>query len=189
MAAGRQGVGLRIRFAAAVTLLALALVACGGGGTSAAPGSSTGGQATATPGGGGEPTADGLCGAVTEAMAVAALGGPVSEPQGGDVVPRPNGVYCHYALAADANVNVEAQLKEMTQAEFETTATQLEMSEPLEGVGEKAYQKANGIMGLPGTTIYVFGGGRGVNVAITGEGDAAAQLAAAIDIAEAALAS
>jgi hypothetical protein len=179
----------RIRSTAAVVLLALALVACAGGGTSAAPGSSTGGQATATPGGGGEPTAEGLCRAVIEAMAVAALGGPVAEPQGGDVVPRPNGIYCHYALAADANVNVEAQLKEMTQAEFEATATQLEMSEPLEGVGEAGFQKANGIMGQPGTTIFVFAGGRGVNVAITAEGDAADQLAAAIDIAEAALAS
>lgn len=190
MAAGRQGMSLHIRSAAALVLLAFVAVACGGGGTSAAPGASAGGgEATATPGGGGEPTAEGLCGAVTEEMAVAALGGPVGEPQGGEVVPRPNGIYCHYALAADENVNVEAQLKEMTQAEFEATATQLEMSEPLEGVGEAAYQKANGIMGLPGTTIFVFGGGRGVSVAITAEGDAAAQLAAAIDIAEAALAS
>jgi hypothetical protein len=63
------------------------------------------------------------------------------------------------------------------------------MTEALEGVGEAAYQKPNGIMGLPGTTILVFGGGRGVTVSITAEGDAAAQLEAAIDIAEAALAS
>lgn len=187
MAAGRQGVRFQIRSAGAIALLAFVAVACGGGGTSVGPGASAGsGEATATPGGG--QTAEGLCGAVTAEMAVAALGGPVGEPQGGDVVPRPNGIYCHYALAADENVNVEAQLKEMTQAEFEATATQLEMSEPLEGVGEKAYQKPNGIMGLPGTTIFVFGGGRGVSVAITAEGDAADQLAAAIDIAEAALA-
>lgn len=38
-------------------------------------------------------------------------------------------------------------------------------------------------------TILVFGGGRGVNVTITAEGDATSQLAGAIDIAEAALAS
>ena len=86
-------------------------------------------------------------------------------------------------------MNVEAQLKEMTAAEFEETATALSMSEPLEGVGDATYQKANGIIGLPGTTILVFGGGRGVTVSITGEGDAADQLAAAIVIAEAALAS
>ena len=188
MAAGREGMMPQIRSIAAVALLGLALAACGGGGTSAAPGASAGaGQVTATPGGG--QTAGGLCGAVPEELAVAALGGPVGEPQGGDVVPRPNGIYCHYALADDANVNVEVQLKEMTKAEFETTATQLEMTEPLDGVGEAAYQKGNGIMGQPGTTIFVFGGGRGVSVAITAEGDATSQLAAAIAIAEAALAS
>ena len=105
MAAGRQGVRRQIRSAAAIALLALVGVACGSGGTSGVPGASAGaGQATATPGGG--QTAEGLCGVVTEEMAVAALGGPVGEPQGGDVVPRPNGIYCHYALAAVANVNV-----------------------------------------------------------------------------------
>jgi hypothetical protein len=163
-------------------------VACGGGGTSAAPGASAGGgEATAIPGGG--QSAEGLCGAVTEELAVAALGGPVGEPQSGDVVPRPNGIYCHYALAIDANVSVEAQLKEMTQAEFEEKATTLLMDEPLEGVGDTAFQRATGILGLPGISILVFGGGRGVNVTITAEGDAADQLAAAIAIAEAALAS
>jgi hypothetical protein len=172
-------------------LLGMVLAACGTAGTSTAPGASTGGQPTAIPGGGGDggQTAEGLCGAVTEEMAVAALGGPVAEPTSGDVVPRPNGIYCHYALAADANVNYEAQLKEMTLAEFEETETALSMTEPLDGVGEAAYQKANGIMGLPGTTIFVFGGGRGVTVSITGEGDAGDQLAAAIVIAQAALAS
>jgi hypothetical protein len=86
-------------------------------------------------------------------------------------------------------MHVEAQLKEMTEAGFEETATALSMTEPLAGVGEAAYQKPNGILGLPGTTILVFGGGRGVTVAITAEGDAATQLEVAIDIAEAALAS
>jgi hypothetical protein len=163
-------------------------VACGGGGTSAASGASAGGgEATAIPGGG--QSAEGLCGAVTEQLAVAALGGPVGEPQSGDVVPRPNGIYCHYALAADDGVTVEAQLKEMTQAEFEQKATVLLMEDPLEGVGEAAFQRATGILGLPGISILVFGGGRGVNVTITAEGDAASQLAAAIDIAEAALGS
>ena len=176
---------------ATIALLGTVLGACGTAGTSSAPGASTGGQPTAIPGGGGDggQTAEGLCGAVTEEMAVVALGGPVAKPTGGDVVPRPNGIYCHYALAADANVSVEAQLKEMTATEFEETATALSMSEPLQGVGDAAYQKANGIMGLPGTTILVFGGERGVTVSITGEGDAANQLAAAIVIAEAALAS
>ena len=178
---------LRLRLVAAVSALSLALVACGSSGTSSGPRSSSGSGATPDEGAG--QTADGLCGVVTAELAAAALGGAVGDPQGGDVVPRPNGIYCHYALAIDDNVSVEAQLKEMTQAEFETTATQLEMTTPLEGVGEAAFQRATGIMGLPGTSIFVFGGGRGVTVVITAEADAVAQLAAAIDIAEAALAS
>ena len=174
---------------ALIVMLGMALAACGGAGTSTAPGAS-GTQPTAIPGGdGGGQTADGLCGVFTEQMAVAALGGPVAEPTGGDVVPRPNGIYCHFALATDANVNVEAQLKEMTREEFDAQATTLQMTEPLEGVGEAAFQRATGIVGLPGTSVFVFGGGRGVTVSITAEGDAATQLAAAITIAEAALAS
>jgi hypothetical protein len=189
MAAGDQGMSFHIRSIAAVVLLGIPLVACGSSGTSSAPGSSAGSEATATPDGGDSQTAEGLCGVVTEAMAVAALGGPVGEPQGGDVVPRPNGIYCHYALAADDRVTVEAQLKEMTREEFDRQATTLLMDQPLDGVGEAAFQRATGILGLPGTSILVFGGGRGVNVTITAEGDAASQLAAAIDIAEAALGS
>ena len=178
-----------IRSMAGAVVLGLALVACGGGGTSSEPGAGTGTQATPSPdGGSGGGTADGLCGAVTEEMAVAALGGPVGEPQGGDVLGGP-GIFCHYALASDDNVSVEAQLSDMTQAEFEEKATTLLMDQPLDGVGEAAFQRATGIMGLPGTSILVFAGGRGVDVAITAEGDAAAQLAAAIAIAEAALAS
>ena len=176
-----------IRSIAGAVVLGLALVACGGGGSSSAPGASTGTQATPSPdGGSGGQTADGLCGAVTEDMAVAALGGPVGEPQGGDVLGGP-GVYCHYALASDDNVNVEAQLSDMTREEADAMAVTLLMDQPLAGVGEAAFQRATGIVGLPGTSILVFGGGRGVTVAITAEGDAAAQLAAAIVIAEAAL--
>jgi hypothetical protein len=174
---------------ALIVVLGMTLAACGGAGTSTAPGGS-GTEPTAIPGGDGDgQTAQGLCGVFTEQMAVAALGGPVAEPTGGDVVPRPNGIYCHFALATDANVNVEAQLKEMTREEFDAQATTLQMTEPLEGVGEAAFQRATGIVGLPGTSVFVFGGGRGVTVSITAEGDAATQLAAAITIAEAALAS
>jgi hypothetical protein len=188
MAAGRQGMRLQIRSAAAVALLGFALAACGGGGTSLAPGASAG-EPTAIPGGNGDgQTAEGLCGAVTEEMAVAALGGPVGEPQGGDILGGP-GIFCHYALASDDNVSVEAQLSDMTRAEFDAKATTLLMDQPLDGVGEAAFQRATGIVGLPGISILVFGGGRGVNVTITAEGDAADQLAAAIAIAEAALAS
>jgi len=171
-----------------ILLAAVILAACGGGassGTESAGASQDSSEAAAAS----EPAADAnLCDAVTEELAVAALGGAVGEPQFGDVVPRPNGIYCHYALAADDNVNVEAQLKEMSRVEFEALATTLLMDQPLDGAGEAAFQRATGIVGLPGTSILVFAGGRGVNVTITAEGDATAQLAAAIAIAEAALA-
>jgi hypothetical protein len=94
-----------------------------------------------------------------------------------------------YALASDGNVSIEAQLSDMTRAEFDAKATTLLMDQPLEGVSEAAFQRATGIVGLPGISILVFEGGRGVTVTITAEGDAASQLEAAIDIAEAALAS
>ena len=175
---------------AIIALLGLVLAACGATGTSSAPGASTGSEPTAIPGGGGDgQTAEGLCGAITEDMAVAALGGPVAEPTGGDVVPRPNGIYCHYALAADDNVNVEAQLKEMTRAEFDQLATTLAMEQSLDGVGEIAFKHPGSLLGGAGFAIAAFGGGRGVTVVINGEGDADGQLAAAIVIAEAALAS
>ena len=173
---------------ALIVVLGVALAACGSAGTSTAPGVS-GTEPTAIPGGdGGGQRAQGLCGVFTEQMAVAALGGPVGDPQGGDVLGGP-GIYCHYALASDDNVNVEAQLSDMTRAEFDTKATNLLMDQPLDGVGEAAFQRATGIVGLPGMSILVFGGGRGVTVSITAEGDADAQLAAAIAIAQAALAS
>ena len=188
MAAGQQGGALVIRSMAGALVLGLALAACGGGGTSLEPGANSGSEPSAVAASAGGQTGEGLCGAFTEEMAVAALGGPVGEPQGGDVLGGP-GIFCHYALASDDNVSVEAQLSDMTQAEFEAKATTLLMDEPLAGVGEAAFQRATGIMGLPGTSILVFAGGRGVDVAITAEGDAATQLAAAIVIAEAALAS
>jgi len=130
-----------------------------------------------------------LCAVIVEGMAVAALGGPVGEPLGGDVVPRPNGIYCHYALAADPRVNVEVQLKEMTRAEFDTLANTMQMDAAIDGLAEAAFQRSTGSMGSPGETVIAFGGGRGVTIVITGEGDSVAQLDAADVMAEAALAS
>jgi hypothetical protein len=173
---------------ARILLLALVLTACAGapssGGESATEGQANGG---ASDDGSGQEA--NLCDAVTEELAVAALGGAVSEPEFGDVLPRPAGIYCHYALAADANVNVEVQLNEMTREGLEALAVTLLMDQPLDGVGEVAFQRASSIMGLPGVSIAAWADGRGVTVSINGEGDPAAQLAAASAIAEAALAS
>jgi hypothetical protein len=116
-------------------------------------------------------------------LAVAALGGPVDEPTGGDVLPRPNGIYCHYAAADDPNSNVEAQLKDMTKAEFEQEAQRLSVTEPLAGVGEAAYQLNRSTMGGPGASLIAWANGRRVTVLINNDGDQAALSAAAQAIA------
>jgi len=151
-------------------------------------------SASAVPGGGeatdGGSGAEGnLCDAFTEDLAVAALGEPVAEPQSGEVVPRPNGIYCRYASAADANLNVEAQLKEMTSAEFDALVAILGLTDPLAGVGEAAFTIDHSTMGGAGASVAAFGGGRGVTVILNGDGDSSAQLLAVAAIAEAALAS
>ncbi|MEX0710337.1 MAG: hypothetical protein WD116_03935 [Chloroflexota bacterium] len=169
----------------------LLLAACSSPGS---PGESTGGSTESTgpgagTGGGGLPS--NLCDAVSEELAVAALGGDVAEPSFGDVLPRPAGIYCHYALAADANFNVETQLNEMTREDLEALAARLLMDQPLSGVGEVAFQRASSIMGLAGVSVAAWADGRGVTVSINASdgADAAALLDAASAIAEAALAS
>ena len=106
---------------------------------------------------------DDLCEAVNEELAVAALGGAVAEPAVRRRRAAPGGVYCHYALAADANVNVEAQLNEMTRDELEALAAQLLMDQPLDGVGEVAFQRPSSIMGTAGISVGAWADGRGVN--------------------------
>jgi hypothetical protein len=167
--------------------LAVVLSACGGEPTGTASATATIGDGTATDGGSGQEAS--LCDAFTEELAVAALGEPVAEPKSGDVVPRPNGIYCRYSSSADANVNVEAQLKEMTRSAFDELVGILGMTEPLDGVGEAAFQLGRSTLGGPGASVAAFGGGRGVTVILNGEGDPAAQIAAAAAIAAAALAS
>jgi hypothetical protein len=147
------------------------------------PGTSVAQPPAATPAG--QPsTAEGLCGTFTEDLALAALGEPVAEPTGGDGVPRPNGIYCHYAASADANTNVEAQLKDMTRDEFEEFEGTIDGTRPLAGVGEAAFQRESSIMGLGGAFVAAWSGGRGVTVSINREdGDQAAMSAAAQQIA------
>jgi hypothetical protein len=154
----------------------------GGTAESAGPGASTGG-------GGGLPA--NLCDAVTEELAVAALGGAVGEPQFGDVLPRPAGIYCHYALAADANINVEVQLNDMARDDLEALAATLLMDQELDGIGEVAFQRSSSIMGLTGVSVAAWADGRGVTVSVNASdpSDADALLVAASAIAEAALGS
>jgi hypothetical protein len=123
----------------------------------------------ATPAGGPVGSGD-LCDAFTAELATAALGGPVDEPQSGEVVPRPNGIYCHYDLTGDANTNVEAQLKEMTRDEFEALAETMDATIPVTGVGEAAFRRDSSSLGGGGSTVVAWSGGQGVTVVVNLEG-------------------
>jgi hypothetical protein len=176
--------------AAIVAITLGVLVGCGSGAVATVrPGTSTATTTapTATPNGG-PITADGLCGVFGEALAIAALGGPVAAPSGGNVVPSGNGIYCHYAAAGNANVNVEAQLKDMTREQFEALATTLGATTPLPGVGEVAFARPDSsIMGGSGSAVAAWSGGRGVTVSINRAGEETVMLAAAQAIAAAVL--
>jgi hypothetical protein len=63
------------------------------------------------------------------------------------------------------------------------------MQGALSDLAEAAYQRPSGSVGAPGLTVIAYGGGRGVVIVITGQGDPDAQLDAADVIAEAVLAS
>lgn len=142
-------------------------------------------QPTATTG---DPTAEGLCAAFSAALATSALGGAVSAPQSGDVLPRPNGVYCHYN-AADSSANVEAQLKPMTEAEFDALAETIDTTEPVSAAGIKAFKRDTSITGDVGVTVAAWADGQGVTVTIFNpNGQQAPMLAAAVAIAQAVLA-
>jgi hypothetical protein len=121
-------------------------------------------------------------------LAAAALGGAVDEPSFGDVVPRPNGVYCHFRVTGDANTNVEAQLKDMTRDEFESLAETLGATTELSGVGEAAFGRDGSSMGGEGATIVAWSKGQGVSVLLNSEGDQAEMTEAAKAIAAAILA-
>ena len=132
-----------MKIAAAGLMLVAALgSACGPGATVTLPG------ATATPPPAGQPTppaggdldAAQLCTVFTD-LAVGVLGGPVDQPGFGDVVPRPNGVYCHYKLTGDANTNVEVQLKQTPRSEAEALAATMGTDIAVPGLGELAFRR------------------------------------------------
>lgn len=171
----------RTSFIAAAALVGtLVLAACGstpsGTNQPSLMGTPRSATAPATPR---QQTAGGLCEVVTQDLAVAALGAPVDAPTGGDVVPRPNGIYCHYALAGNANFNVDAQLKDMTRAEFDQSAQSFGVTEPLAGVGDVAYQLDHSTMGGPGAFVMAWENNRRVTVLINSDGEQAQMIAAA----------
>lgn len=174
-------------------MLSAALAGCGpapAGGTPGLTNQPTSGAPTATPPGpvGGVPAAEQLC-ALFSSLAVGVLGGPVDEPQFGDVVPRPNGVYCRYSLTGNANTNVEVQVKEQPQSEAESLADTLGADIPVAGVGDLAFRRDSSSLGGGGVTIVAWSNNVGVTVIVNREGaDQALMNAAAEGIAQAVLA-
>lgn len=184
------------RFGAVVGALALGMVIGCSSGPPAAPPARTvasvppaASAAATTANTGGEPTAEQLCAAFIPALAVAALGKPADAPSSGAVLPRPNGVYCAYQATGDRNTRVDAQLKSMTRAEFETLSETLSITTPLPGVGEVAFIRDGSFMGVAGATVLAWSAGRGVTVDLHREGSQSEMDAAAAAIASAALAS
>lgn len=178
------------RLFAAVGMIIAVIVGCSG-----APGPTTGTPTAGPTSGGtttptattGEPSTGSLCDTFTEALAAAALGVPTAEPTSGDVLPRPNGIYCNYK-AADNSANVEAQLKDMTEIEFDELAETIETTDAVTGVGEKAFKRDTSITGGVGVTIAAWSIGRGVTVTIYNpSGEQAQMLEAAKQIASAVL--
>jgi len=181
-----------------ILVVSLLAIACSSGAPAATPARTVAAvpavptaaaPATVQPGGA-VPDADALCAAFTPELAAVALGTAADTPQSGDVLPRPNGVYCHYTATGDANTNVEAQLKAMSRDEFESLADPLTATNEISGVGEAALGRDGSSMGGEGATIVAWGNGRGVTVVLNREGgDQTAINAAVKAIAIAALAS
>jgi hypothetical protein len=102
-------------------------------------------------------------------LAVGVLGGPVDQPSFGDVVPRPNGVYCRYKLTGNANTNVEVQLKEMPRSEAESLAETIGADIPVAGLGELALRRDSSSLGSGGATLVAWASGFGVTVVVNRE--------------------
>jgi len=125
---------------------------------------------------GGSETASGLCAAVPNELAAAAIGGPVRAGEGGDLFP--DGTYCVFGTDDEA-VRVEVQHLETTREAFDAQAEAFGLTELTDGAGEAAYVRETSVQGEVGSWLYAFGNGSAVSVDVQGPDDQAAQLSAA----------
>ena len=168
-----------------VLLVAAGLNGCGPGpsasatpGTTPQPTSAATAIPTAQPGG--LLTAEQLCAAFA-GLAVGALGGPVDEPRFGDVVPRPNGVYCRYQLTGNANTNVEVQLRQMALSEAQSLAQTLGAETAVAGLGDLAFLRESSSLGGAGATLVAWSHDVGLTVSLNREGAEQAVLSSAVE--------
>lgn len=164
-------------------LLSAALAGCGSGPV-ASPGPTSQPTSGVTPvptaQQGGILAAGQLCAVFTD-LAVGVLGGPLDQPQFGDVVPRPNGVYCHYQLTGDANTNVEVQLKETPRSEAEALAATMGADIAVPGLGELAFRRDSSSFGGGGATLLAWANGVGVTILLNREGAEQAVMNTAVE--------
>lgn len=165
-----------------VLLLAAGLVGCGSG-PAATPGTTA--QPTRVPTtqptqAGGSLSAQQLC-AVFADLAIGVLGGPVDQAQFGDVVPRPNGIYCYYRLTGNANTNVDVQLKQMPRSEAESLAQTMSATTPVAGLGELAFRRDSSSLGGGGAALMAWANNVGVTVVVNREGGDQALMNGAVE--------
>ena len=154
--------------------LAILLAACGG---TPAPSAAPDANATEAP----APSVDSgaaagdLCAQLPRELAEAAMGGSVSDGEGGDLFP--DGSYCVFGTD-DAAVRVEVQTVEMTREAFDAQAGDFGLTESVSGVGEAAFVRETSVQGEVGSWLYAYGNGLAVGVDVQGPDEQAAQLEA-----------
>jgi hypothetical protein len=168
--------------AAGILLIAALGSACGPSVTATLPGATASPPLTGqpTPPTGGDLDAAQLCAVFTD-LAVGVLGGPVDAPQFGDVVPRPNGVYCRYSLTGNANTNVEVQVKGAPRSEAEALAATMGTDIRVANLGELAFRRDTSSLGGGGATLVAWSHDVLVTVVVNREGADQAIMNAAVE--------
>lgn len=139
---------------------------------------------TATP----EPTIEGgsgLCSAITEDLAVAALGGPVEDPAAG-IVSGQTAIFCNYESASDSG-HVHVYLESTSRADCEDTAHFLGLNTPTSGVGDVAYHMDRSKMGDEDAFVLAWANGLCTKVFVKSDREQSVLFEAADAIAASAL--
>jgi hypothetical protein len=163
--------------------LAILLAACGGTPVSTAAPDANSSEVPAPSVDSGATVGD-LCALVPPELAEAAMGGSVSDGEGGDLFP--DGSFCVFGTDAAA-VRVEVQVVEMTREAFDARAGDFGLTESVSGVGEAAFVRQTSVQGEVGSWLYAYGNGLAVGVDVQGPDEQAAQLEAMRAIVEAVL--
>lgn len=97
------------------------------------------------------------------------------------MVPRPNGIYCHYKLTGNANTNVEVQLKEMARSAAESLADTMSADTAVPGLGDVAFRRDSSSLGGGGASLLAWRDPVGLTVVLNREGAEQAVMNAAVE--------